>query len=126
VLPTPKQPIEFVSANGTLNVTLDVGLVQSLEGIEWSETGYRTAPGYNGQAIGPTLRVKPGDILTVTLTNRLDPSPPLDLELNSYVMNPSSDDANVTVIYNRLEETGTVVSNRATCFYPCSNVTWSI
>jgi hypothetical protein len=90
-------------------VTLNVGLVQSLEGIEWSDIGYRLAPGYNGGAVGPTLRVKPGDILTVTLNNKMDPSPARDLELNDYVLNTSSDDANVTVIYNRLTAIGNLV-----------------
>jgi FtsP/CotA-like multicopper oxidase with cupredoxin domain len=93
-------------------VTLDVGLVQSLEGIQWSDVGYRLAPGYNGGAVGPTLRVKPGDILTVTLNNKLDPSPARDRELNDYVMNPKSDDANVTVIYNRLTAIGNLVRSQ--------------
>jgi FtsP/CotA-like multicopper oxidase with cupredoxin domain len=104
------KPVELVSSNGGLHVTLDVDMVESLEGIEWSETGYRTGPGYNGAAVGPTLRVKPGDKLTVTLNNNLDPSPAHDKELYSYVMDRTSDDANVTIVYNRLTEIGNIVS----------------
>jgi FtsP/CotA-like multicopper oxidase with cupredoxin domain len=89
-----------------LEVTLNVDLVDSLEGIQWSTTGYRTAPGYNGLGIGPTLRVKPGDKLTVTLNNNLPPSPVLDRELHEYVQNPASDDINATIIYNRLSANG--------------------
>jgi FtsP/CotA-like multicopper oxidase with cupredoxin domain len=108
----PTQPPELVSVNGKLDVTLDVGLVQSLEGIQWSDIGYRFAPGYSGGAVGPTLRVKPGDVITVTLNNKLDPSPARDLELNDYVLNTSSDDANVTVIYNRLTAIGNLVRSQ--------------
>ena len=80
------QPEEVVSENSQLDVTLNVGLVYSLPGIPWSETGFRIAPGFNDGAIGPTLRVKPGDTVTVTLNNNLAPSPELDRELNAYVM----------------------------------------
>lgn len=66
--------------------------------------------------MGPTLRLKPGDLLTVTLNNRLDPSPALDKELNAYVMDPTSDDGNVTVIYNRLSEIGNAVSYAKACY----------
>ena len=100
------QPAELVSQDGKLEVTLDVDLIDSLEGIPWSNTGFRTGPGYNGQPIGPTLRVKRGDTLTVTLNNNLDPSPARELELDAYVKDPTSDDVNVTVIYNRLSEIG--------------------
>jgi FtsP/CotA-like multicopper oxidase with cupredoxin domain len=113
--PSNTQPKEFVSENGQLDVTLNVDLVYSLAGIPWSTTGFRTAPGFNDGAIGPTLRVKPGDNVTVTLNNNLDPSPELDRELNAYVMDPAnkdSNDANVTVIYNRLSEIGNIVSIR--------------
>jgi FtsP/CotA-like multicopper oxidase with cupredoxin domain len=118
------QPIELVSSNGELRVTLDVDMVQSLEGIEWSETGYRTGPGYNGAAVGPTLRVKPGDTLTVTLKNNLDPSPAHDKELYSYIMDRSSNDANVTIVYNRLTDIGNIVSSTiqlpaSTCVFHC-------
>jgi Multicopper oxidase len=121
------KPIELVSSNGQLHVTLDVDMVQSLEGIEWSETGYRTGPGYNGAAVGPTLRVKPGDTLTVTLNNNLDPSPAHDKDLYSYVMDPTSDDANVTIVYNRLTEIGNIVSSAiqlpvSTCVFHCRSL----
>jgi FtsP/CotA-like multicopper oxidase with cupredoxin domain len=102
--------VEHCSKNGRLDVTLSVDLVDSLHGIEWSSNRKRTAPGYNGAAIGPTLRVRPGDTLTITLQNNLAPSPALDHELHAYVMDPRSDDANVTAIYNRLSKIGNIVS----------------
>jgi FtsP/CotA-like multicopper oxidase with cupredoxin domain len=83
-------------------------MVDSLEGIQWSSTGFRSAPGYNGLSVGPTLRVKPGDTLTVTINNNLPPSSPLDLELHEYVLDPNSDDVNATIIFNRLAANGNV------------------
>jgi len=106
----------LVSENGLLEVTLEVGLVDSLDGIEWSATGKRTGPGYNGQAIGPTLRVKPGDTLKVNLVNNLNPVSPLDRELYAYVLDPDADDANVTTIFNRLAANGNVVSEKQSIF----------
>jgi FtsP/CotA-like multicopper oxidase with cupredoxin domain len=102
--------MQHVSKNGRLDVTLTVDLVDSLHGIEWSINRKRTAPGYNGAAIGPTLRVRPGDTLQIILQNNLSPSPTLDHELHAYVMDPRSDDANVTAIYNRLSKIGNIVS----------------
>jgi hypothetical protein len=104
-----RQPPEIVSSNGTLAVTLDVGLVDSLAGIPWSTTGVRTATGYNGASIGPTLRVKAGDVLTVTLTNSLPPTSALDLELFAFIQDPDSDETNATKIYNRLDDIGNLV-----------------
>mmetsp|Transcript_24682 Transcript_24682/g.38025 ORF Transcript_24682/g.38025 Transcript_24682/m.38025 type:complete len:605 (-) Transcript_24682:603-2417(-) len=95
------QPEQLVSQDGKLDVTLNVDLVSSLD-------GKRLAPGYNGNPIGPTLRVKPGDTLTVTLNNNLDPSPAYDRELMEYVQNPNSDESNVTIIYNRLTANGNI------------------
>lgn len=85
------QPEQLVSENGKLDVTLTVDLVSSLD-------GNRLAPGYNGKPMGPTLRVKPGDTLTVTLTNNLDPSSDYDKELLNYVQDPNSDENNATVV----------------------------
>jgi hypothetical protein len=104
-----RQPPEIVSSNGTLAVTLDVGLVDSLAGIPWSTTGVRTATGYNGASMGPTLRVKAGDVLTVTLTNSLPPTSALDLELFAFIQDPDSDETNATKIYNRLDDIGNLV-----------------
>jgi hypothetical protein len=101
------QPVELVSSNGKLEVTLDVGLLESLNGT-------RFAPAYNGAPIGPTIRVKPGDSFKVTLNNMLEPGTDLDRELMAYVMSPQNSidhDVNVTTIYNRLSEIGNIVSN---------------
>lgn len=96
------QPDEFVSVNGKLEVTLTVDLLESLNGT-------RLAPAYNGKPVGPTLRVKPGDEVSLTLRNDLPPSPDIDRELLSYILDPQNemnDEANVTIIYNRLSEIG--------------------
>jgi FtsP/CotA-like multicopper oxidase with cupredoxin domain len=102
------QPVELVSSGGMLEVTLDVGLLESLNGT-------RLAPAYNGETVGPTLRVKPGDSFKVILKNSLEPGSALDRELNGYVMDIQNNidfDANVTTIYNRLTTNGNIVSNR--------------
>jgi hypothetical protein len=93
------QPPEHVSQNGLLEVTLTVDFVTSLDGA-------RVAPGYNGLPVGPTLRVKPGDTLRVTLVNNLPSVSAIDRELWDYVYNPESDYVNVSRIYNRLDFIG--------------------
>ncbi len=60
------QPRELVSANGRL----DVELVAAASQVPFGN-GKRFAYTYNGTTPGPTLRVRPGDVLTVTLVNRL-------------------------------------------------------
>jgi hypothetical protein len=100
------QPTELVSSGGMLEVTLDVGLLESLNGT-------RIAPAYNGETVGPTLRLNPGDSFNVILKNSLDPGSALDRELREYVMDTQDNidsDANVTTIYNRLSENGNIVS----------------
>jgi hypothetical protein len=100
------QPTELVSSGGMLEVTLDVGLLESLNGT-------RIAPAYNGETVGPTLRLNPGDSFKVILKNSLDPGSALDRELREYVMDTQNNidsDANVTTIFNRLSENGNIVS----------------
>jgi FtsP/CotA-like multicopper oxidase with cupredoxin domain len=102
------QPVVLVSSGSMLEVTLDVGLLESLNGT-------RLAPAYNGETVGPTIRLRPGDSFKVTLKNSLEPGSALDRELNGYVMdvqNNIDSDANVTTIYNRLSMNGNIVSNR--------------
>eukprot|EP00814_Leptocylindrus_danicus_P002642 CAMPEP_0116035790 /NCGR_PEP_ID=MMETSP0321-20121206/20639_1 /TAXON_ID=163516 /ORGANISM="Leptocylindrus danicus var. danicus, Strain B650" /LENGTH=105 /DNA_ID=CAMNT_0003512813 /DNA_START=21 /DNA_END=335 /DNA_ORIENTATION=- len=84
---TNYQPESLSSENKVLNVTLTIDLVTSLNGT-------RVAPGYNGGPIGPTLRVKPGDLLTVTLVNNLGPGSDLDTELYEYIQDSSADAVN--------------------------------
>lgn len=101
------QPAELVSSGGMLEVTLDVGLLESLNGT-------RIAPAYNDATVGPTIRLKPGDSFKVILKNSLDPGSALDRELRDYVMDTQNNidsDANVTTIYNRLNDNGNIVSN---------------
>jgi FtsP/CotA-like multicopper oxidase with cupredoxin domain len=100
------QANELVSSDGVLEVTLDVDLLESLNGT-------RIASAYNGASIGPTIRLKPGDSFKVILKNSLEPATALDRELSEYVMDTQNNidsDANVTIIYNRLSENGNIVS----------------
>jgi hypothetical protein len=100
------RPDELISENGLLDFTLTVDLVTSLNGT-------RIAPGYNGKPVGPTLRVKPGDTLRVTLVNKLDvtsvdQASDASRSLYEYVYNDQSDFVNVSQIYNRLDFIGNV------------------
>mmetsp|Transcript_3218 Transcript_3218/g.6048 ORF Transcript_3218/g.6048 Transcript_3218/m.6048 type:complete len:591 (+) Transcript_3218:145-1917(+) len=101
------QPTELKSENGLLEVTLTVADLQSIR-------GGKIAPAYNGEPIGPTLRVKPGDTLRVTLVNNLRPMTESERELYEYVQDPANEEANeanVTVIYNRLDASNGNVYN---------------
>ena len=71
----------------------------------------RTAPGYNGAAVGPTLRASPGDTVRITLVNNLDPSSDADVALSNFVLAPVAEDdaevaaaktVNQTLFVNRL------------------------
>lgn len=101
------QPPEIVSKDGKLDVTLTVDMVLSLNGT-------RNAPGYNGNPIGPTIRIKPGDTLSVTLINNLEPSSDYDHELHEFVYDRNSEkvnDVNVSIVYNRLTAVGSVYNS---------------
>lgn len=88
---TNYQPDSLSSTNNALDVTLNIAMVTSLNGT-------RVAPGYNGSPTGPTLRVKPGDLLTVTLVNNLEPGSELDTELYEYTQDSSVDAMNRTIV----------------------------
>ena len=90
------QPEEIRSSDGLLELTLNVGLVTT----EYN----RTAPGYNGGAVGPTLRARPGDKVRITLMNNLEPSTSEEVELNSFVLTPPDETTalNQTMVVNRL------------------------
>jgi FtsP/CotA-like multicopper oxidase with cupredoxin domain len=60
------QPSVLASANGRLDVTL----VAAPANLPF-ESGTRFAYTYNGTSPGPTLRVRPGDLLSITLENQL-------------------------------------------------------
>lgn len=62
-----RQPQTIRARNGVLKVTLTArqGLIPFAGGQRWAMT-------YDGVAPGPTLRMRPGDLLEVTLVNRLN------------------------------------------------------
>ena len=60
-------PAVLTSSGGRLDLTLTAGALS----VPWG-SGSRYALGYNGSVPGPTLRVRPGDILTVRLVNQLE------------------------------------------------------
>jgi len=64
-----KNPNVVTSQNGVLRTTLDVRYGQNT--IAGCPVKLRS---YNGQLVGDTWRVKPGDTLEITLTNSLPPS----------------------------------------------------
>ena len=59
---TFQEPEVLQSVGGRLNVTLSVEMAQIT--FEWFTTYRRT---YNGSIPGPTWRIRPGDIVSVTL-----------------------------------------------------------
>lgn len=63
-------PPEVRSENGELSIVLDVKY--GLSEVAGCQIRHRS---YNGQLTGPTLRLKPGDVLTMTVRNMLPPNP---------------------------------------------------
>ena len=84
------QPQELVSANGRL----DVELVAAPSNVPFG-TGKRFAYTYNGTTPGPTLRVRPGDVLSITLVNRLGEA--TNLHTHGLHVSPSGHADNVFV-----------------------------
>lgn len=66
-----RAPEEIKSERGELNVNLDVKFTDPAK-TKIAGCGV-TLRSYNGKLVGPTLRVKPGDTLNITLNNQLDP-----------------------------------------------------
>jgi len=60
------QPTVLASRNGVLRVRLTAAA------DVWLAGRHTTALGFNGTSPGPTLRVRPGDLLQVRLVNQLD------------------------------------------------------
>lgn len=83
-------PPEASSANGALAVTLTAAesQVPYAGGTRWAMT-------YNGGVTGPTLRVHPGDRLTITMRNEL--AEPTSLHTHGLHVAPAQDDPFVTV-----------------------------
>ena len=91
--PTPNgkklaQPRMIRSANGVLEVTLTAS--QSLVPIDGTPVNALT---YNGSLPGPTLLVRPGDTLAVTLANRLND--PTNLHTHGLHVSPDGSSDNV-------------------------------
>ena len=84
------QPHELASAGGRL----DVELVAAPAKVPFG-SGERFAYTYNGTTPGPTLRVRPGDVLTITLENRLGES--TNLHTHGLHVSPSGQADNVFV-----------------------------
>ncbi len=84
-------PEEVRSADGRLEVTL----VAAATMVPWG-SGSRYALTYNGGIPGPTLRVRPGDTLTLTLRNDLDT--PTNLHTHGLHISPSGRSDNVFVM----------------------------
>jgi len=85
------EPSVLSSDGGVLEVTLvaEASSVVFGEGSRWALT-------YNGGSPGPTLRVRPGDVLTVTLENRLDQA--TNLHTHGLHVSPEGDSDNVFVM----------------------------
>lgn len=81
-LPSPElqAPEEVRSRRGALDLTLRVAYADSHLGADAVHLR-----NYNGKPVGPTLRVKPGDTLSVRLVNALPPEPPGDHDHHSNV-----------------------------------------
>jgi FtsP/CotA-like multicopper oxidase with cupredoxin domain len=83
-----REPVQLRSAAGVLHVTLDakVGPVQA-------GAAPITGPAFNGRFLGPTLRVRPGEVLDVTLVNHL--KEPTNLHFHGLHVSPSGISDNV-------------------------------
>jgi FtsP/CotA-like multicopper oxidase with cupredoxin domain len=87
-VPTPQ---ELRSSNGLLELELAAAPVM----LPWND-GERYALAYNGSVPGPTLRVRPGDTLRITLRNSLDQ--PTNLHTHGLHVSPVGDSDNVFVM----------------------------
>lgn len=78
------QPVDLIATGGRLAVTLTAAesMVPYHSGTRWAMT-------YNGTAIGPTLRVHPGDQLSITLVNHL--AKPTSLHTHGLHVDPAVD-----------------------------------
>lgn len=66
-----RSPVELRSHNGVLETTLRLAYSENV--VNGQKVYVRN---YNGSLIGPTLRVRPGDMLRIRLINDLPPNPP--------------------------------------------------
>lgn len=84
------QPTEVFAVDGALTVDLvaSESMVPFADGERWAMT-------YNGEVTGPTLRVHPGDTLTINLTNQL--SEPTSIHTHGLHVSPLEDNPFVEV-----------------------------
>ncbi len=85
------QPSEVTSQDGHL----EVALIAASANVAYAG-GTRWALTYHGSTPGPTLRVRPGDVLTVTLENHLDT--PTNLHTHGLHVSPEGDSDNIFVM----------------------------
>jgi suppressor of ftsI len=86
--PAFAEPAEIDSEGGVLHATL----VVSHHDAEVAEQRF-VATLYNDALVGPTLRVRPGDVIELTLVNELDE--PTNLHFHGLHVSPSGDADNV-------------------------------
>lgn len=84
------QPAELRSGNGQLQVRLEAAPGQ----LQLGGRGV-SALGYNGGIPGPTLRVRAGDVLRISLVNSL--SQPTNLHVHGLHVSPEGNGDNVFV-----------------------------
>ena len=82
------QPQELASKDGLLSITL-----RAEAGAVPYGNSHRFAYTYNGGSPGPTLRLRPGDRLVITLENRL--AEPTNLHTHGLHVSPSGDSDNI-------------------------------
>ncbi len=89
--PAFAEPPVLVSENGRLEVDLRAaaGTVSYAGAARWALV-------YNGSSPGPTLRIRPGDLLTITLENGLDAV--TNLHTHGLHVSPEGDSDNVFVM----------------------------
>lgn len=86
-----RRPEELTSVNGRLEVILTAAATSVPYG-----SAARLAYTYNGSTPGPTLRVRPGDTVIVTLKNQLNTD--TNLHAHGLHVSPSGDSDNIFVV----------------------------
>lgn len=84
------EPETLTSSDGLLEVTL-----RAEPGPISTSTGTRYGYSYNGNSPGPTLRIRPGDRLTVTVENDLEE--PTNLHTHGLHVSPSGNSDNIFI-----------------------------
>ncbi len=70
------EPKVLQSINGVLRTTLETLIgTNAVENVNTNQVDIVETPSYQGQLIGPTYKVEPGDTLDITFQNNLPPNP---------------------------------------------------